>query len=610
MKELRRLVGSLARDTQCQFYIDISPLLEERWTGIPVVAAQLTKQFLKYLPQNTRFFFEAHEVAYGAVVDALNRSSGLYLQRDFFNGDANAGPLKLVNEAELAVGIHPSVKRVRAFFPIECSIFHDLSTLVTPQFHIAENIDYHMQTTADDLRTNAVSACVSEATLSDIHAYFGTPLDRLVRSFNGVSWPDWYQIQAENEFDPTRIEPYFMILGTREPRKNINKILELLLLFSDVLESHRFVFVGKMGWLAEHQAVPERLTKAIESGRILFTGFVSEFEKYKLLMGADATIYPSFFEGFGLPVLESLSVGTPCIASYSSSIPEVGGDLCVYHDPFSVQDLYRAVREIQINRPKQDPAFVKRCREWAAQFTWEGMLTSILGALTPVIHAKIRETNPDFAPGPLEDFDEKEPVVAPEEPVAEASDAEPVPARRGRKGGDAAVSMPIPEVWDEDETEDEILTEAVAPVSAKAGRGRKAGWARAVPPTPVEIPDRPTAKATGRKGSARGAKAAANAFNDDDPLDGILAKADTVEVLIDDGETDEVLEIETTIIATELLTAAPDDEVDEIEAAVSDSNHSARSLAKTAATKTTTATRPARGAKRLAPVPSKRSPRR
>jgi len=139
------------------------------------------------------------------------------------------------------------------------------------------------------------------------------------------------------------IEPYFLILGTREPRKNVAQVLELIARYPDLLDRHRFVFAGKLGWLANQQEMPEVLGAATQAGKILFTGFVTEYEKYKLLLGAQATIYPSVFEGFGLPVLESLSVGTPCVASFSSSIPEAGGAFCHYFDPLSVTDLHRAL---------------------------------------------------------------------------------------------------------------------------------------------------------------------------------------------------------------------------------------------------------------------------
>ncbi|MBV9735901.1 MAG: glycosyltransferase, partial [Acidisphaera sp.] len=153
--------------------------------------------------------------------------------------------------------------------------------------------------------------------------------------------------------------------------------------FPEVLETWRVVVAGKAGWLQEREAIPPVLQDAVRRKRLVFPGFVTDFQKYKLLRFADASLYPSFFEGFGLPVLESLSVGTPCVASFSSSIPEVGGEACVYFDPFSAESLYLALRHVERVGLKGSPAFVAACATLRQRFTWENMLTQILVRLVP-----------------------------------------------------------------------------------------------------------------------------------------------------------------------------------------------------------------------------------
>ncbi|MBV9784703.1 MAG: glycosyltransferase family 4 protein [Acidisphaera sp.] len=373
-------------------YYDVSPLFEEHWTGISVAAAGLARAMLGWMPESCRFFYEHTMVPREAVEDAIDRGSGLFLARGFFQGRAQMGPLSLLDESRLAAGIYPSVKRVTQLFPIECSIYHDISTLITPQFHIMENIRHHITGLVDDLRTNAITFGVSVATVEDLRAYLGADERRTFVAPNGVSWPWWYPIQAENELDLGRIEPYFLVLGTREPRKNVSRVLEMLTIFPEALDSARFVIAGRRGWLQDDQSIPPAIATAIEEQRILFPGFVSDFEKYKLLRGAVATIYPSFFEGFGLPVLESLSVGTPCIASFSSSIPEVGGDACVYFDPFSAESLYAAVQHVQGAGLKQQPEFLSACRALTERFTWDNMLERILVPLVEELRNHRRQT--------------------------------------------------------------------------------------------------------------------------------------------------------------------------------------------------------------------------
>jgi len=156
----------------------------------------------------------------------------------------------------------------------------------------------------------------------------------------------------------------------------------------ELLDSHRFVFAGKKGWLEEQHALPRALEPARAAGKIMFTGFVGDEIKYALLAGAEATLYPSLFEGFGLPVLESLSAGTPCVASWSSSIPEVGGTLCSYFDPLSAADMLRATLEMLGRRKIEGEALRQRCRAHAARFTWDAAAGIILHRLASLVEAR------------------------------------------------------------------------------------------------------------------------------------------------------------------------------------------------------------------------------
>ena len=380
LDEATSILDRLRREHRARLYLDVTPLLEESWTGIPVVTSHLARQLLSRGGASTAFFIGSHLINQAHVKDALDRRTGLFLQRDHAHGKLLDSSLYDLPADEISVGIFPSVKHPNRAFDIECSIVHDLTTITVPQFHTPENIRYH-SAIAEDLSSNDITFCISTATQTDIEVYFGSNRFELVQAYNGVSWPDDFPVRALSEFDPLNVEPYFLILGTREPRKNIATIMDLLAVFPDVCEKYRFVIAGKVGWMSECEELPAATLEAIEKGQITFTGFVSEFEKYKLLLGAEATIYPSFLEGFGLPIIESLSVGTPCIASMSSSMPEVGGDVCFYFDPFSVTDLYKVVRQVQTLAPKKNTPFVKRCKLRAAEFSWENTCLTILRAL-------------------------------------------------------------------------------------------------------------------------------------------------------------------------------------------------------------------------------------
>ncbi len=377
--------ASLLSATQAEMFMDISPLMESHWTGIPIVAAGLSAALQACLPDQTRFFLDLEIVRREAVADALARGHGRFLRRDVEARTAIEGTIDMLGATARRIALFPNVKRMRRSFAIECSLFHDLSTLVVPQFHTRQTVDHHTSNMAADIASDDVVVAVSEASADDLAAYFGLKPTEIAVAPNGVSWPDWYEVAAENTFDPEMVEPYFLILGTREPRKNVMLVFDALEQAPALLRQHRFVFAGRMGWLEEQHALPPSLEPAVAAGRILFPGYVGDFEKYKLLRGAEATLYPSLFEGFGLPVLESLSVGTPCVASWSSSIPEVGGDLCCYFDPFSARDFIRAIQAMKRRRRVEGPALAQACRERARQFTWEAALGRIVARLEPIV---------------------------------------------------------------------------------------------------------------------------------------------------------------------------------------------------------------------------------
>ncbi len=365
-----------------QVYFDVSPLLEAQWTGIPIVAAGLAQAMLAALGDRLHFFLAEAVIDQALVADALRRRSGLFLLRDQACGRARTATLPVLSAAAgPTLGVFPSVKQIRGAFSVEASLFHDLSTLVLPYFHIPGNVEHHMEAMLADIASDDLVAAVSAASRDDLAAYLGLDPARILVVPNGVSWPDGFAVQAANERGPAGAEPYMLILGTREPRKNVRLVFEMLAASPGLLEAQRFVFAGKMGWLEEQHALPPALEPARAAGRILFTGFVDDFTKYKLLAGAEATLYPSLFEGFGLPVLESLSAGTPCVASWSSSIPEVGGDVCTYFDPLSAADMRRAVLEMGVRRRRQGEALRRACLARAAQFGWDGAAGLILCGL-------------------------------------------------------------------------------------------------------------------------------------------------------------------------------------------------------------------------------------
>jgi glycosyltransferase involved in cell wall biosynthesis len=178
--------------------------------------------------------------------------------------------------------------------------------------------------------------------------------------------------------------PYLLFVGTLEPRKNIIRIVQA---FERVADSHpdlTLVLAGKLGW---HTA---EIVAAMESSpmrpRIRHLGFVSEAEKWTLLRNCEMLVYPSLYEGFGLPVLEGMVAGAPVITSNLSSMPEVAGDAALLVNPTSVDAIAGAIE--QLASDTNLAAHLRRLGPiQASAFTWRNTAESTCAIYRSVIEA-------------------------------------------------------------------------------------------------------------------------------------------------------------------------------------------------------------------------------
>ncbi len=348
--------------------LEIGPLGEGNYTGVAQVTAALAERMLGDDSRETGFFFGRAMVDKPIVEDLVRRRDGelitWYLQRAM----PRPAPEHLHGRH---VAIFPNRKTCRRGFDVECQIVHDLSTLLTPQFHTHETIDYHATSLLEDVQSNDLTFCVSEATRQDVLRYLGPlPPERVIAVRLAASIPP----ADIDRFAGRAVEPFVLVLGTIEPRKNIDIVLSCLRGNRDILHRVRFVFLGRFGWGETIDSLLRRhdLQEAHRTGRILFPGFVSESAKNALIETAQLLVYPSLFEGFGLPVLEAMALGTACVTTRSSSIPEVGGGFCHYFDPHTPQDFDRVLMRALVRHHLGGDGAGPARRDWASRFTWDG----------------------------------------------------------------------------------------------------------------------------------------------------------------------------------------------------------------------------------------------
>ncbi len=160
---------------------------------------------------------------------------------------------------------------------------------------------------------------------------------------------------------------YFLFVGTPQPRKNIARVIEAFLLATCDLENVQLVIVGKPTptlerlWRAHHAA--------FASGRVVATGYVSDDKLACLYSGCIALVFPSLYEGFGIPVLEAMACGAPVITSNRTALPEAAGDAALLVDPEDTAAIAAAMRRV-LDEPDLRTALRARGFAHVKQFTW------------------------------------------------------------------------------------------------------------------------------------------------------------------------------------------------------------------------------------------------
>jgi glycosyltransferase involved in cell wall biosynthesis len=168
---------------------------------------------------------------------------------------------------------------------------------------------------------------------------------------------------------------FLFFVGTIEPRKNL---LGLIQAFEMVKTEAHLVIAGKLGWKYSH--ILEAIERSPKRRRIHLLGYVSETDKALMIKLARAVIWPTLFEGFGLPALEALAVGTPLVTSQVTSLPEVVGDSALLVNPYSTTDIAGAIDQIVSSESLREQ-LISKGLERAQQFNWDKTAEQILGVI-------------------------------------------------------------------------------------------------------------------------------------------------------------------------------------------------------------------------------------
>jgi glycosyltransferase involved in cell wall biosynthesis len=252
-------------------------------------------------------------------------------------------------------------------------VVHDLVRYLFPNFFVFNLMQKALDRWAYPrmLRNYHHLVTVSESTKQDLMRIFQIPADKITvthhgadREFRPLDGPEARsRLAQEYRLRP----PFILFLGTLEPRKNLTTLVKALAPLKEKIP-HTLVLVGQKGWLWEE--IFQTVDRLGLRDRILWTGYIPDEDRVLFYNAAEFLVYPSWYEGFGMPLLEALQSGCPVIASRVSALPEVVEDAGLLIDPGDVAGLSQAMLRVAT-----DPGLRETLREAglarARRFSWE-----------------------------------------------------------------------------------------------------------------------------------------------------------------------------------------------------------------------------------------------
>jgi glycosyltransferase involved in cell wall biosynthesis len=212
---------------------------------------------------------------------------------------------------------------------------------------------------------------------------------RLVRTIHEGVDPGFAD-SGDEQLPEGVLEPYVLFVSTLEPRKNVVGILRAFGLLREWGYDGHLVLVGQWGWHTE--AIRKEIETSPERPRILHLDSVDRHQLATLYRHADVLVFPSWIEGFGLPLVEAMACGTPVVTSGTSAMPEVAGPAAVYVDPASPHGIASAVASLRSD-PLHRARLIELGRKRAQKFSWERAAQATASVLRQA--AGLPENGPD-----------------------------------------------------------------------------------------------------------------------------------------------------------------------------------------------------------------------
>lgn len=369
--------------------IEIQPMLDKHMTGVGWYTDNLVKHIKDFTKEGDDYYLLG--------MDYYGRSDRLT--------DYTSSNVELKVNGIMHYGIYRRLWRLLPFldygkfFRVKADIFHFVNFVVPPRVKgriINTVYDMVYKTFPETMekgnykkldrslkdscaRADAI-VTISENSREEIINYLGVPKDKIHIITPGVDLTvyrpmelcEWRSVTEKYGLP----DKFLLYLGTIEPRKNINTIIRAFHQFTGLdREGYKLVVAGKKGWMFDE--VFNLVKRLGIEDKVIFPGYIPEEDKPYIYAGATAFVFPSLYEGFGMPPLEAMACGVPVITSNSSSLPEVVGDAGIQVDSMDIDSISIAMHELT-SKPELRKILAAKSIQRAQGFSWEDSVEKLI----------------------------------------------------------------------------------------------------------------------------------------------------------------------------------------------------------------------------------------
>lgn len=342
----------------------------KKQVGVSVYTSNLLSYFQKQAHTDLRFIVYLREKPKSSMPPETDFFkyrivSGIFLWSQLFL------PLYLQMHREIDIFFSPAHYSPR-FCPVPLVVtIHDLSYLYFPDEFLKKDYYKLKNWTEYSLKKAKKIIAVSKSTKKDLNKFYPSVEEKVTVVYNGFEKNSDKSATPDENFlimNDLKAGKYILYVGTLQPRKNINTLIKSFALLKKQYPDFKLVITGKKGWL--YDKIFEEVKKQQLEENVIFTDFIPDSDVALLYKNAFCFVLPSLYEGFGLPILEAMSYNCPVITSHSSSLPEIGGDACLYFDSNDEKDLLEDLK-LLITDENVRKELIEKGKERVKLFSWE-----------------------------------------------------------------------------------------------------------------------------------------------------------------------------------------------------------------------------------------------